>query len=69
MGVRYKGYNLGLVGNKANDYELRIHKLAQAVARAYPEIYFSRWSHKYCYCHWHVVMDWKKAWCLAFRAH
>jgi hypothetical protein len=42
MGVRYTGYNLGLVGNKANDYELRIHNLVQAVARAYPEIYFSR---------------------------
>ena len=31
-----KGYNLGLVGNKANDYELRIHKMAQTVARVDP---------------------------------
>ena len=38
MGVRYKGYNLGLVGNKANDCELRIHKLAQTVHRVDPEI-------------------------------
>ena len=45
MGVRYKGYNLGLVGNKANDYELRIHKMAQTVARDDTEIYISRWSH------------------------
>lgn len=31
MGVRYKDFNLRLVGNIANDYELRIHKMAQCL--------------------------------------
>jgi len=57
MGVRYKGYNLGLVGNEANDYQLRIHKMAQTVPRVDPEIYICRWSHNWCYWHWYVVID------------
>jgi hypothetical protein len=41
MRVRNKGYNLGLVGNKINDYELRSHKMAQTAHRVDPEIYIS----------------------------